>query len=81
LRQLTGRLRLRSTERNFPDAEPGVPAGIPIPAGDAIGLQSSSPDRAAEFFGYLVPAAAVPASAGASLPTFGAFRTGAHPQE
>jgi len=45
--------------------------GIPIPAGDAIGLQSSSADGSAEFYGYLVPAGAIPASAGASLPAVG----------
>ncbi len=35
--------------------------GIAVPAGDAIGLAEGNEDGAVEFYGYLVPAAAVPA--------------------
>jgi hypothetical protein len=34
--------------------------GIPVPAGDALGLQSTNDDGSAFIYGYLVPAAAVP---------------------
>jgi hypothetical protein len=35
--------------------------GIAVPAGDAIGLAEGNENGAVEFYGYLVPAAAVPA--------------------
>jgi hypothetical protein len=37
--------------------------GIPVPAGDAIGLVGFNDNVVAIFYGYLVPAAAVPANA------------------
>jgi hypothetical protein len=37
--------------------------GIPIPAGNAVGLRGFNDNGAAVVYGYLVPAAAVPASA------------------
>jgi hypothetical protein len=39
------------------------PTGIPVPAGDAVGLGSTDTSGSAEIYGYLVPAAAVPQSA------------------
>ena len=36
------------------------PTGIPVPAGDAIGLSSADGMVSVEIYGYLVPAAAVP---------------------
>jgi hypothetical protein len=41
--------------------------GIPIPAGSTLGLNSDA-SGSVEFYGYLVPASAVPASIGAGLP-------------
>ena len=37
--------------------------GIPIPAGDALGLTNTNDNGTAEIYGYLVPAAAIPANA------------------
>jgi hypothetical protein len=37
--------------------------GVPVPAGDAVGLVGSNSAGSTEFYGYLVPSAAVPASA------------------
>ena len=41
--------------------------GIPVPAGDAVGLTNIRDTGSAELYGYLVPAAAVPASALANV--------------
>lgn len=42
--------------------------GIPVPAGDAVGLAGANQAGAAIIYGYLVPASAVPASALRALP-------------
>lgn len=42
--------------------------GIAVPAGDAVGLVTADPSGGAEIYGYLVPAAAVPATADRNLP-------------
>jgi hypothetical protein len=36
------------------------PSGIPVPAGDALGLESFGDNGSAEVYGYLVPASTVP---------------------
>jgi hypothetical protein len=48
--------------------------GIPIPAGDSFGVMGSNDGGTANVYGYLVPAAAVPASAVPHVP--GAARGG-----
>jgi hypothetical protein len=42
--------------------------GIPVPAGNALGLTGINESGSAEVYGYLVPASAVPASALGNLP-------------
>jgi hypothetical protein len=42
--------------------------GIPVPAGDALGISGSNDDGDVLIYGYLVPAAAVPASVLKRLP-------------
>ena len=49
---------------DFGSADQVYPSGIPIPAGDALGLAAGVNDAGlATIYGYLVPAAAVPHSA------------------
>jgi hypothetical protein len=43
--------------------------GIPVPAGDAIGLDGANEAGPIAFYGYLVPASAVPANALSNLPS------------
>jgi hypothetical protein len=43
--------------------------GIPVPAGDAVGLEGSNEDGIIGIYGYLVPASAVPRDALKNLPT------------
>jgi hypothetical protein len=44
------------------------PSGLPVPAGDAIGMDEFNENGKAEIYGYLVPASAVPHNVLASLP-------------
>lgn len=49
---------------DFASVDQVYPSGIPIPAGDALGLESGTNDGGlAIIYGYLVPAAAVPHNA------------------
>jgi hypothetical protein len=49
---------------DFQSVDQVYPAGIPIPAGDALGLTAGANDAGiANIYGYLVPAAAVPHNA------------------
>jgi hypothetical protein len=44
------------------------PSGIPVPAGDALGMDAFNENGKAEIYGYLVPASAVPHNVLAGLP-------------
>jgi len=46
----------------------GFTPGIPVPAGDAVGLNGFNEQGLVVFYGYLVPAAAVPANVLKNLP-------------
>jgi hypothetical protein len=46
----------------------GYNPGIPVPAGDSLGMLDTNDSGSAHVLGYLVPAAAVPANALANLP-------------
>jgi hypothetical protein len=49
---------------DFASVDQVYPSGIPIPAGDALGLTAGANDAGlADIYGYLVPAAAVPHNA------------------
>lgn len=49
---------------DFASVDQTYPSGIPIPAGDALGLTAAvNDDGLATIYGYLVPAAAVPSNA------------------
>jgi hypothetical protein len=49
---------------DFQSVDQVYPSGIPIPAGDALGLEAGANDAGiADIYGYLVPAAAVPHNA------------------
>jgi hypothetical protein len=44
------------------------PSGIPVPAGDVLGMDQFNEGGKAQIYGYLVPASAVPPNALANLP-------------
>src|SRR6185437_11400984 len=49
---------------DFASVDQVYPSGIPVPAGDALGLTAgANDDGLAVIYGYLVPAAAVPHNA------------------